>query len=105
MEQFSYWIQAIISILSGLAVIIPLLASLAKYIKASAKEKNWSSLIALIVKLMTEAEFKFDTGEERKAFVIAELKAMASTIDYDIDWDVVSALIDTLCEMSKQVNA
>ena len=104
METFNYWIQAIISILSGLAVVIPLLVSLIKYIKVSAKEKNWTAVLTLVAKLMTEAEFKFDTGEERKAFVIAELKTMASTIDYDIDWDVINTLIDTLCDMSKQVN-
>ena len=42
--------------------------------------------------------------DNKKEFVMAELRAISSTIDYDIDWDVISTLIDTLCDMSKKVN-
>ena len=104
MEQFNYWIQAIISILSGLAVVIPLLVELIKFIKTSIKEKNWPNILNLVMKLMAEAEEQFETGEEKKQFVINELKAISSTLNYDIDWEVISALIDTLCDMSKKVN-
>lgn len=104
METFNFWIQAIISVLSGIAVLIPLFIKLASYIKAVIKEKNWTTILSLVMKLMTEAETKFDTGEERKAFVIAELKALASTIDYDIDWNIISKMIDDLCAMSKEIN-
>lgn len=105
MEQFNFWIQAIISILSGIAIIIPLIFELVKFIKAAAKEKNWGSVLNLVIKLMAEAEIKFETGEERKEFVINELKAISTTLNYDIDYEVISKLIDTLCDMSKKVNA
>lgn len=104
MEQFSYWLQAIISILSGIAVLIPLVIELVKFIKSSVKEKNWPNILSLVMKLMAEAETQFETGEEKKQFVINELKAISSTLNYDIDWNVISTLIDTLCDMSKKVN-
>jgi hypothetical protein len=33
------------------------------------------------------------------------VKASADTVDYDIDMEVISKLIDDLCNMSKKVNA
>ena len=33
------------------------------------------------------------------------VKASADTVDYDIDMEVISKLIDDLCKMSKTVNA
>lgn len=97
-------LQSVLSILSGLIVIIPLIIELAKYIKALVKEKNWSSVVEMILNLMSEAEFKFSTGEERKAFVMAELSALAKTVNYDFDWEVISKMIDDLCAMAKKVN-
>lgn len=99
-----FWLQVIISILSGIAVCIPLGIKLVKYIKAAIKEKNWSNLVNMILSLMSEAEFKFDTGEERKAFVMAELRSLSKTLNYDIDWEVISVMIDNLCAMAKNVN-
>lgn len=54
---------------------------------------------------MQTAETKFETGAERKEWVLAMVKASADTIDYDIDMDAISDLIDSLCNMSKVVNA
>ena len=38
-------------------------------------------------------------------WVLAMVKASADTVDYDIDMEVISKLIDDLCKMSKTVNA
>lgn len=99
------WYEALISILSGLAVAIPLVVQLVKYVEKAVKEKNWGSLVALVTNLMAEAEGKFDTGVERKDWVLMAIKASADTINYDIDLDEISELIDNLCAMSKIVNA
>jgi hypothetical protein len=66
MEQFNFWIQAIISILSGVAVIIPLIVKLVQFVEISAKEKNWTQMLKLVMSLMAEAEDKFDKGADRK---------------------------------------
>lgn len=42
MDQFNFWIQAIISILSGIAILVPLIVKLVEYVKKNTKEKNWS---------------------------------------------------------------
>lgn len=59
----------------------------------------------MVMNLMQTAETKFETGAERKEWVLAMVKASADTIDYDIDMDAISDLIDSLCNMSKVVNA
>lgn len=99
------WLDVAISILSGLAVTIPLVIKLVEYVQKSIKEKNWQALLELVTNLMKEAETKFENGADRKEWVLTCVKASADTINYDIDLDQVSELIDSLCAMSKIVNA
>lgn len=98
------WLNYAISILAGLATAIPLVVKLVEYVKKCAKEKNWTKLLALVTNLMEQAETKFDSGSERKEWVLMMIKASADTIDYTIDLDVVGEMIDGLCSMSKAVN-
>ena len=104
MEQFNFWIQAIISILSGIAVLVPLMIKLVQFIQASVKEKNWSQVTKLVMALMADAEGKFEHGADKKEWVMDQLKALAGTIDYDIDWAVISEMIDRICDASKEIN-
>lgn len=97
-------VNIIVSILSGIAACIPLVVQLVKYVKKSVEEKNWNQLLKLVTNLMEEAEKKFATGAERKEWVLAMVKASADTINYTIDLEEVSKLIDSLCDMSKIVN-
>ena len=99
------WVNYAVSILSGLAVAIPLVIKLVEYVKKSIREKNWNKLLDLVMNLMKEAESKFETGAEKKEWVLAMVKASADTINYDIDTNAVSELIDSLCDMTKVVNA
>ena len=99
------WVNVIVSILSGLAVVIPLVVELVKWVKKAVQEKNWSKLITLIMTFMADAEKMFSTGEERKNYVLMAIKASADTIDYEIDMEQVSKLIDELVAMSRVVNA
>lgn len=99
------WLQLIASIVAGLITVIPLATKLVEYVKKAIKEKNWSKVLDLVMKYMAEAEDKFDNGADRKEWVLAMVKASADTIDYDIDMDAISKLIDDLCNMSKVVNA
>lgn len=99
------WYEIVISILSGVVALIPLVIKLVEYVEKATKEKNWALLLELVMKYMKEAEDKFTTGTERKDYVLMAIKASADTINYDIDMNVVSDMIDSLCEMSKVVNA
>lgn len=98
------WVNVIVSILSGLAVAIPLVCKLVEYVKKAIEEKNWGQLVTLIMGYMEEAEKKFATGAEKKEWVMGMVESTAATINYPIDMEVVSALIDQLCSMSKVVN-
>ena len=95
----------IISIIAGLGAAIPLVLKLIEYVQKAVKEKNWGQLLNLVMSLMAEAESKFETGAERKEWVLAMVTASANEINYDIDMSAVSGMIDSLCAMSKQVNA
>ncbi len=99
------WYEIIVSILSGLAVTIPLVIKLVEYVKKAVQEKNWNKLLALVMKLMAEAEEKFDNGADRKEWVLGMVEASADIVDYKIDLEQVGELIDSLCAMSKKVNA
>jgi len=99
------WINITVSVLSGLAVTVPLILKLIEYVQKAVKEKNWNKLLELILNLMSEAENKFDNGATRKEWVLAMVKASAESINYDIDTAAVGELIDSLCDMSKVVNA
>lgn len=99
------WFEIIISVLSGLLATIPLAIKLAEYVRKAIKEKNWGQLVTLVTNLMAEAEGKFDNGVERKLWVLNMVEVSAKTINYDVDIDAVSELIDGLCSMAKTVNA
>ena len=99
------WHEIFIEILKGIIIVVPLVISLVKYIKQAIQEKNWQQLVKLVMNLMAEAESKFDNGADRKEWVLSMIQASADTINYPIDVEQVGALIDSLCEMSKVVNA
>lgn len=99
------WINYAVSILSGLAAAIPLVIKLVEYVQKSVKEKNWNKLLDLVMRLMSEAETKFEIGADKKEWVLAMVKAYAGTINYDIDIDAVGELVDSLCDMANVVNA
>lgn len=99
------WLRFVVSALAGLATAIPLAIKLVEYVQKAVKEKNWGKVLDMVMKYMATAEEKFDNGADRKEWVLAMVKASADTVDYDIDMEVISKLIDDLCKMSKTVNA
>ena len=97
-------ISVVVAILTGLSACIPLAYKLIQYVKKATQEKNWAALLGLVISLMEEAETKFTDGATRKEWVMAMVKASADTVNYDLDMDKISDLIDSLCDMSKIVN-
>lgn len=97
-------IQIIVSILTGLAACIPLAVKLGQYAKQAAQEKNWGAFLGLAVDLIQEAEMKFEDGATRKEWVMAMVKTSAEYINYPVDSDALSNLIDALVSMTKTVN-
>lgn len=98
------WVQLALSIMAGLVTAIPLVIKLVEYVKKAVKEKNWKALLNMVMNYMEIAETKFETGAEKKEWVLAMVDASADTVNYDIDMVVVSNLIDSLCSMTKVVN-
>ncbi len=92
------------AILSGIAVLIPLMIALIKYVQKAAEDKNWNIIVKMVLDLMVQAEHDYATGAERKEFVMNQMKVMAASVDFEVDWDKVSDLIDALCDMAHEVN-
>lgn len=99
------WMQFTVSILAGLATVIPLVVKLVEYVQKATKERNWSKMVSMVIELMQTAESKLEKGADKKEWVLAMVKSSADTINYDINIDEVGALIDSLCDMSKVLNA
>ncbi len=98
-------LQLVVSALTGLVAVIPLVVQLVKYVQKAVKERNWPRVIEMVTNYMERAEAMFETGADRKEWVLAMVKASADTIDYNIDMVAIGKLIDDLCGMSKVVNA
>lgn len=99
------WTTIILPIISGIIACVPLVIKLVDVVQKNAKEKNWTALMQLVLKFMAEAESHYETGAERKQYVLNSIKALESTLNYDVDIDKVGAMIDSIVEASKRINA
>ena len=97
-------LNLVLQILTSLIALIPLVVALVKYVKKATKEKNWNNLIKLVLSLCATAEDKFNNGADRKEWVVAMVKASASTVNYDVDETELRQLIDDLISLTKEVN-
>lgn len=97
-------VNLVVAVLTGLAACIPLAVKLVQYVQKATQEKNWGALLGLVVDLMEEAEVKFSDGATRKEWVMAMVQTSAEYINYPLDTEALSELIDALCDMTKVVN-
>ena len=98
------WLELIIAIISGIAACIPLVIKLVDYVKALAKEKNWGKLVVIVSSFMAEAETLYSDGASKKDYVISSVLAIAKTIDYPVDKEMLGELIDNLASLTNKVN-
>lgn len=98
------WLNIIVSILSGLAVCIPLAIKLVEYVRKLIQEKNWSSVMQIVLRLMTEAEKNYQTGAEKKKYVMDSVETIKSTLNCEVDMNAISVMVDSICDASKIIN-
>ena len=98
------WLELIIAIISGITTCVPLVISLVKYIQKATKEKNWGKLVVIVSGFMAEAETLYPDGASKKDYVINSVLAIAKTIDYPIDTEMLGELIDNLTALSNKIN-
>ena len=101
------WVDIVVSIMSGLAVCIPLVVKLVNVVSTYVKEKNWSQIVAIVLDMMKEAETLFSDGATKKAYVMASVESAAKSINYNYDEvakQKVSDMIDAICATAKIVN-
>lgn len=103
----NYWIQIVISILTGVSILIPLTIKLVNVVKQASLEKNWNLLIKMAMDYMVEAEKNIATGAERKKWVVSMVIASAANINYPLtneDIQKLEDLVDAICDASKVIN-
>lgn len=98
------WLKIILPNVTTIATIIILVVKLVEYIRKAIRSENWSEVLNILMGYMDKAEQKFDNGADRKEWVLSMMEVSANTINFDIDIDKISKLIDALCKMSKRVN-
>lgn len=98
------WVKMIFQVLCGLVALIPLVIELVKYVTIAIKEKNWKNLLPLVYEFMAVAETKFEDGKERKEWVLDKVIEAAKSINYDVDREAVSDLIESAIELTKKIN-
>lgn len=97
-------ITIVFNIILAIGITTPLVIALVKYVRQSIQEKNWNNLVKLVLQLISTAEEKFETGAERKEWVISMVRAVENQINFDIDEETLSNLIDDLVNLTKKVN-
>ena len=102
---WSEWAQLIAAVLAGVATAIPLVVKLVELAGNIKREKNWKQMLDLVMALMDDAEVMFTDGADKKQWVLAGVMELSGVVDYDIDLDALSHMIDKLCIFSKRVNA
>ena len=98
------WMNIILPILSGLVACVPLVIKLIDVTQKAIKEKNWTALMQLTLKLMSEAEANYSTGAERKEYVLDSIAAVKDTLNYDVDMKVVEEMVDSIVYATKKIN-
>lgn len=98
------WTTIILPIISGLVSCVPLVITLINVVQKNSKSQNWTALMSLTLKLMTEAEALYKEGSEKKDYVINSIKALEKTLNYDVDIDKVDAMINSIIEVTKKIN-
>lgn len=104
MENLTLILQIIAYVLSSLAIVIPLVVNLVKYVKKAVQEKNWNALVKLILGYIKEAEKNYATGADKKEWVMSMAIQSAKEIGFELDEETLSNLIDNIVDMSKKVN-
>jgi hypothetical protein len=97
-------LNIVLPIITGLCACIPLVIQLVKYIKLSITEKNFGNIMNLVLELIPEAEEKFATGAERKAYVMTNIASLCVILNYEVDLDKISEMIDAIVSTTKLVN-
>ena len=98
------WTNIILPITTGLVAAIPLAIKLIEYVEKVVKEKNWGVVVQLVLKLMAEAEQLYSNGAEKKEYVMAAIKEMENTLQYDIDEKAIGELIESVVLATKKIN-
>lgn len=97
-------LNIILSIILGLGALTPVVIALVRYIKLAIQEKNFVDIMDIVLDLMPEAEEQFDTGAQKKKYVMDNIKSVSDILGYKVNLNDISKMIDALVSLSKKIN-
>lgn len=101
-------LNLILSILKDFIAVVPFavafVVALVQSVKKAQAEKNWRPLMQIAFGLISTAEEMFDKGADRKEWVMDMMRSAASEVNFNLDDESLSLLIDNLVELTKKVN-
>ena len=99
----NFWLGFIIALCAAIVTLVPLGIKLYRHLSDATNSGDWSTIITLLIKLMGEAKDKFEHGAEKKEWVMGQLRVIAHELNYNLDEEAVSKLIDAICDLGKHL--
>lgn len=97
----NFWLGFIIAVAAAAATLIPLGVALYKKMKGAVETNDWVPVMSLVISLMADAKERFEHGSDKKEWVLGQLRVIAQEMNYNLDEEAVSKLIDSICDLGK----
>lgn len=97
-------VRIVLDVLAGLAILIPVAYGIFNGIKKLFKDKDYKKLLANALELIVTAEQKYESGADKKKFVLDMLKEVATKAKIKYDEESLSSTIDDIIALSKKIN-
>ena len=98
------YIDLIIAICGAISVIVPLAIKYYNAIKALIKEKNYVKILDIMRGAATEAEKLYESGAERREYVLNIIKVSCDNLKVDYDEKRFDEELTKLIDATKEIN-
>ena len=98
------YVKIVVYAVAIAGTLIYYLYTLVKNIKAAVEERKWNVVLELLMGFMEEVEPLFEEGTTKKEVVMSKMRNAVEQYGLKVDMEVISQLIDRLCDMSNVVN-
>lgn len=98
------YLEEIITILSGLLILIAYFTKLVSALKKSRDYKNQNTTNIELMELIKLSEELFENGENKKTFVLERIKDFVNENNFNIDFEEIDKMIEKYINMTNKVN-
>lgn len=92
------------SIIIAAIIVVILVIRLIKYIQSKRYTHDYRELEKVIIDLLLKAEYEFDNGKDRKEYVINNVESLNKIFGYNLNYDQISEMIDSIVDATNKIN-